>query len=143
MIVHAKRQKVKRWGYPRSLQLRSRIRYRSEKKNSMMDIRWLHSCAIPRYMIPGYNNVLLIPRSAGLSHHIYCMESAHLLRHEVPPETIQAQQSRGGGASVQYGGCCPRLTNWAPRHRDKDSTLHRLDQRNGLVHRLGPTLDTP
>lgn len=35
------------------------------------------------------------------------------------------------------------LTDGAPGHRDQDSALHALDQRNRLVHRLCPTLNAP
>src|ERR1051326_1661895 len=31
----------------------------------------------------------------------------------------------------------------APRHRNQDPALHRLDERNRLMHRLAPALDAP
>lgn len=36
-----------------------------------------------------------------------------------------------------------QLAHGAPGHGDQDATLHRLDQRNGLVHRFRPAFDTP
>lgn len=35
------------------------------------------------------------------------------------------------------------LTHWAPGHGDQNPTLHRLDERHGLVDRLRPSFNAP
>lgn len=34
-------------------------------------------------------------------------------------------------------------TDWTPRHWNQHSALHRLDQRNSLVHCVSPAFDAP